>query len=746
MNELIGNMTRREALEYKRQLLERKRELLLQQQPDQYDNNYYGNEPAIGWGLRALQSFALTPEGKKKILSQYLDDGEEIVWLKDMKQLGIRDKQGDLRLTDPSGWGDIIGDIADLVGYLPEVVYGTAGGLMGAGGGSIAMPGVGTVAGMIAGAGGGAMLGRATQTSVADMFGAQEKPPGFGALGAAFSRGALGEAMGQVGARAVGFGLQQAVKPFAKWFGKMGVSGENQAIRQAAKELGIPVNLLPASALTESNMLRRGEQYVRQGVLTTDIIKEHIDEPFNRALLKSFGELRESIRGLPIHQGEPWLYHPNFPLRAGIDLGDFEDAVVRQVVDSREATGHFIDVAYKELTKLVPESTPVEMPNTAAFLGKWTSGLAEFPSLRTGQLKNVDALAEAVKQVKDLGQMKRLKQLVGQLAYDEDTYGKMGDALYANIMSDFEYNFSEAALPGLLAKVLPEKIAEQRGSEAIFRWKRYLGLAKRNYALDKSKAVRQVFGKDKTPDLALLDDMAVKVARCKSRRAIQAFKQRIRAVDTPEGIPSDPKGEFLWDQMKQLLLDRIIVESLSDPAALMPGANVGQLHMSGRNFYNRLFGPQGLGEDIVEEIYGAAASKKLKNIATVLLDGTVAQRMFANYSSSGVWFEMQEMLTSGFWSKAKAIPARFAIAKNIGLPQAEHKSMLGREYLTEGKVPSVEHLVEWMRYKLSHPVDLPMVRHVGLWSPVRKAARQTVAQVIGREETPQVAPRGVPQY
>ena len=124
--------------------------------------------------------------------------------------------------------------------------------------------------------------------------------------------------------------------------------------------------------------------------------------------------------------------------------------------------------------------------------------------------------------------------------------------------------------------------------------------------------------------------------------------------------------------MQQLHLDKIIAESTEHPD---------KLNVAGKTFYNKLFGPGGLGEDVVAVIYGPRVAADLKKMSRLLIDGNVSEQFFGNYSKSGVRNEIAQSLSN---------PATLFL--NWGaqaLVRQPFKSPMGREFLSEGMTPDV---------------------------------------------------------
>jgi len=125
-------------------------------------------EPALGFGDRALYSFARGDKAKRTLLSK-LAPGGTVVNLGD-GNLGVRDSTGTIRPVDPSTveWADL----ADIVGDIPTIAGGTIGGIMGVGAGAASGPGA--IATGAVGAASGSAIGEVVRQAASNALGSGE--------------------------------------------------------------------------------------------------------------------------------------------------------------------------------------------------------------------------------------------------------------------------------------------------------------------------------------------------------------------------------------------------------------------------------------------------------------------------------------------------------------------------------------------------------------------------------------------
>ena len=625
-------------------------------------------EADISWWDRAKASLGSTPEAQIAILKSQLPSEYEVTRLPKEKggDVAIRDPAGTWRrLDDPDqiNWGDL----ADWVGELPEIVGATVGGTKGFLAGlalgapltPLGMATTGLAVGATTAAAGGA-TGDAVRQGLAQYFG-RERPISGEEITAAGGRSAAGGAVGgapPVAAQAAlrpGGALLRPTPAGARWFDR-GWGSETAAKRrpeaeQISRELGIAPTDLPPSVRSESKLVQGVEQFLKESPYSAEFMEQEVTQPFVTGITKALGRTRKKIGGADTGTAA----------RSDIDIGDFEKGLVQSVEQSRKQAGKLMDKAFGTATKLVPDNRRVQMLNLPAYLDEIgiTRRLGEegkFDLLRGAADEPLNALRAAVDEVHNFGDLKELKRLI-QLRYSQDAFGNQGRVVYRKLMQDLEHNFD----------------LQSRGGEAATEFKRYLSLAEKNINLNESSAVRKIFGRNPfTVDLEKIDDVANKVFRTKSKVAIQRFKERIGAVGTDEGLEPTTMGDLVWRQMQQLHLDKIIAEATEHPD---------KLNIAGKTFYNKLFGPSGLGEDVVAGIYGPRVTAELKKMSRLLIDGNVSEQFFKNYSNTGIRNEMSESLKN---------PVAFLLSwgKNI-LARQPWKTPMRREFLSEGMTPDV---------------------------------------------------------
>ena len=629
---------------------------------------------------RLGMSFIREPKAQHRFLSGRLKPGEELVDFGG--EFGVRTAT-DIKPVDPGGFriSDIPGDVADIIGYLPELVGSIAGGL---GGGLAGVPGgpPGILASSVLGSAAGGVAGEQARQGVAGYIAGEEQS--MGKLARAAVESGIGEGAGRgvamLGSKAIG----QVLKPLARSFKRSANVPELQATREAAKAIGINPKTLPVSAQTSSPFARQVEQYTRESPITGAFVEREIDKPGKQELLKSLGRIRHSIGGVPKPAGErikPRIeLTGEFPLLSGIDANVFEKALTGSVESARKAAKKVIDKAYARFEEVGMFDMPVEMAKTKVLLDDMLGGLKKFPELEIGSIANISKLRQSLNRVETVADFKQFKEIVGKLIFDRDTYGNQGRSIFRSIMSDWDDIakqidvVSKGEFVGKGRKPTPEAAGAFRSARGFFA---------DDVKLNESKLVRKIFGVEKDVDLELIDDATTKVFRSKSKQAIKSFFRRIGAEETPMGIPATRQGKAVKEMMKQLYLDTVIRETSTMP---------GELSVRAKGFHDAFFGAKGLGESTTNLIYGAQDTKLLKNFAQVLLDENVAKRLFANYPRTDIRAEtgrhLQFLNPWKLMNNILSTIEKKALAKQFVRPQGE-EAFLGREFFTEGKMPDV---------------------------------------------------------
>lgn len=622
---------------------------------------FEGGEADISWWDRAKASLGSKPEDQIAILKKNLPSDYDVTQLP--KNLG-----GDIAIKDPAGtWRRLDdpeqinwGDLADWVGELPEVIGSgvagakgfIAGATLGAPLSPLGMAATALTLGGTAAASGGAS-GDALRQGLARYYG-RERPISGEEITAAGGRSAQAGIAGGTPAAATQTALRPVgalLRPKVARGGSAIAAKRRPEAEQISRELGIAPADLPPSVRSESKLVQGVEQFLKESPYSADFMEKEVTQPFVSGITKAMGRTRQKIGGADAATA----------VRSEIDIADFESGLVQSVEQSRKQAGQLMDKAFNAATKAVPDNRRVQMVNLPAYLDEIgiTRRLGEegkFDLLRGASDEPLNALRVAVEEVHNFGDLKELKRLI-QLRYSQNAFGNQGKNVYRNLMQDLEHNFD----------------LQSRGGEAAADFKRYLSLAQKNIDLNDSAAVKRIFGRNPaTVDLEKIDDAANKVFRTKSKVAIQRFKERIGAVGTDEGLEPTQLGDLVWRQMQQLHLDKIIAESTDHPD---------KLNVAGKTFYNKLFGPGGLGEDVVAVIYGPRVAADLKKMSRLLIDGNVSEQFFGNYSKSGVRNEIAQSLSN---------PATLFL--NWGaqaLVRQPFKSPMGREFLSEGMTPDV---------------------------------------------------------
>ena len=611
-----------------------------------------------------------------------------------------------MRLVDPSSL-ELADVFADPVGDIPEIATATAAGTATA---MATLPAGPVVAGpstVIAG-GAGSALGRTMRQTIANMLGANENY-GTGSQ-QAFLEGVYGEMM-PAGGMAALRGLQRGVvNPVAKWFRRLGAETDPVA-KGLASDLGIPESTLKPGMITESPYVRFGEARLSQHPVTADMYTKEIDRPFIQALHGALSNIRKSfgmgLRKTKKNLGLEW------PIKSNIDIDRFSGNLVRQVEGTRALTKDLADVAWDEFVASAPRGgqTPVIMTNLLNYISTYGQKALKFPKAQKGVLKNLIDLGDDVKNIDNLTDLDDFRSILGEQIYEKDMYGRHGPRLYRAVMDDLDDNIAQWGA----------------ASES---YQLYRNLWRRQHVLNDSKLVKKIFGRGMDIDMELLDDAAVKVFRSGSKEGIRRFKQAIGA-DTffPEQAKTmhHLRGQFVWDQMKQLFMDKVLLESFTEATA---GRGLG---FSGSIFSKKLF--RDIGENNLNELFGREATQQLKKLGHLLNIEGVAERMYGNFSNTAMHNDLSGLyaiLTPYQWVKnVSQLKGERVIGKQLIKTQKEG-ALFGREYFTEGRAPNLA--AKAHDYASTRPFE-NLLKRLGFRGPqlrtIIRALSQTTTHLSG---------------
>lgn len=628
------------------------------------------NQAGVDFITRLAASFAVSEGGRRQIIESRLPPDHTVV---DTEEgMGVMGPEGYVRLVDPSQLE--FSDYADWAGELPEMFGGTFGAHLGIRSGAgtgifapIATPVLGVTA-----AGAGSSLGRQARLMLAQMLGSKETESG---AGSAFLEGGLGEMIPQalgVGGKVI---EKTVLTPVAKTLKKMGAgkqAGKDvvEATKLMAEELGIPVESLTPGMKTELPLVHFASARAEGHPVTARMWTTEIDRPWIEALHEAFGRIRNGfsvgLRNDKRHMGLDW------PIKSSIDAERFAGNLVRQAEGTRSLTKELADQAWEQFVGYAPQgmNTPVTPTRMISYLNKLASRGAKFKATQKGVLKNVSDLLEDAKRVETLQDLDDLRSIIGEQIYEKGMYDRHGPAVYSEIMNDMDDVIAEWG-PSL-------------GSES---YQLYRSLWRQQHKINNSRVVKKIFGSKMEIDTELLDDAAVKVFRSGSKEGIRRFKKMIGAdILVPEQATSihHVRGSYIFDQMKQLFMDRLMLESFTEATA---GRGLG---FSGSILQRKLF--REIGEDGLNNIFGEQSTRQLKLFTKLMENENVARSIYGNFSNTALHNEMSQalgILRPYEWVKAMArLKGEKMVAKSLVKQQAEAK-VLGQEFWTEGRVPDV---------------------------------------------------------
>jgi len=196
-------------------------------------------DDGAGFKVRTKASFSDTDAGYEDALMDHFGEGKVGSYVKDgEKQYVYMGEDGEWDHVDPDTleWADV----ADTVGYAPEVIAGTVGGTAGLLGGG--------VPGAVAGGSLGTVLGRAGKKKIGSLLGIDNEQAAvdeLGDLGESALYGGVGEGVGQLGSKAIA----KIANPFKHQYGL-----EQDRLEKIALDAG--VRLTPADTMGVNSLTR----------------------------------------------------------------------------------------------------------------------------------------------------------------------------------------------------------------------------------------------------------------------------------------------------------------------------------------------------------------------------------------------------------------------------------------------------------------------------------------------------------
>ena len=621
------------------------------------------NESPVGFGTRAAASF-LRGDQRDRYLQRNLPEGYTL----DEGGQTATGPQGRTHPIDPSGFD--IGDFADVVGDVPEIGLGAFGGTTGTLAGLPAGGPIGGAAMGMMGAATGSATGSAIRQGIGQMI--EPAPFDYGSVGDAALEGGAGEGVGPVAAKVGAEGLGLGLRGLRRMTGGHQVSDIGQQAVTDAQRLGIPEHQLPIGTTTDSRLTLGLDSMLRRSPITGRMFDEG-----NQALHTS---MKEGLHGVRRRGGGDIA--DNAVLESGIEPAIIRDGLIVNHAQQTRAIDQALDVAHEQFTNAVGRPlNQIQIPTPAleAIRDEAARDLASQPAL--SQLPEFGAMKRffAGAQFDNLDQVMDLRRIAGQMIENPST-ADTGRRLYAAVLDDLEH--------GLLSE-----LSLLKGSTAVTSYKKMLNTARRQFEVGQSTLVKRLFPNGE-PNVFVLAEVAERISGSgvgvddikllKERLGLGAQGQtgidmanRLKVGRERVPLPKTEKGEFLFDQIKQLYLDNLLARHAT--------GDTGELKTAGRQFYNTLFGtPKAMSVSL--EIFGDA-TEDVRAFANLLRDVGVSERFFAG-SPTAPLTEMRELISV---PGAVGAASRIGVARQFVSPHLGGEgAMVGREFFQRGELPDLQ--------------------------------------------------------
>lgn len=529
-------------------------------------------------------SFARTPEGKQKILDK-------------------RGETGVLRNAP----GFSIEDVADYVGDVPEMVGGFAGTLGGAGWASIPLGGLGAAAGDM------------SRQAVGMGLGSEEDPDAMSTLGA-MAWGAGGEGVSRI----LGTLGKLVLRPHAGKITQRTADLINSGTKLDA-ELGTNlVDTMPASARTESPLLRDLESRVAGSPERGDAWRANVREPFREQRNQAFDTLSDRVTG-----------------GRKVDRTDLSSAVVEAMeatnAQRREAIGQVFDDARNALPEGMMNESQVRASNSLQALrdvaGKSGAGSLEGMNLAEPLRNRLAAFERDFQGLSTLQQMDDYRKLLGEILDSQGSREELANVgldrhmrrLYGALKEDFREGIADgfaqrglnpespmmnvpASIRELLETGSQEALDKRDAAEAMFQqW----------LDLDTPSLMRVL--RDPT-NLESISSMLT--GRNKSVGRIRQFKAKLGA-EAPGELPASEEGMEVWRAVQADVFAQIKDAALSSNTDIINAP-----HLSGKKLQDQIARLGGPDNRILREILGDGAVDTLEELATFMRQSDVSERTF----------------------------------------------------------------------------------------------------------------------
>lgn len=544
---------------------------------------------------RMKAGFASDPLSEAQI---YQEQGIPASVTPDGKTVTYKTPQGQA-LVDPEGF-DFPGDVADMAGEAPATILSILGGL--AGGGPIS-GGAGAVAG--------GMAGDAIRQKIAQQFGSK-RDYDLGQTAIEGGTSLLGEAGGAVASKALKGPIRESMN--APGFQKL-----SEDIRRFDIDQGTNLgDTAPIEGTVSGDALPAFAQRLRE------------DDQYGGVIRDSDVRFREEVSSAMDKIGQ-WLpgEGPTAARRSREETGNLLRDAVTATQKQRQGTRTGL---YEEFEDIIDPTVLPDMTATRDAIGEIMNSniMKRQKSGTTGRA----ALESALEEASTIDNYTTL-QVVRQGIFDEANMAKsdptkmskgvegLFQKLYAALKVD-ENAFLEAG------GGTGNELARQRGGDAM----RY---AAEMFSADESRFVRRILGNDEK--VSNIPDMLRKATpeEVKAlRKVVGMGSTDIMQEGAQEGaLEATSEGAEAWAALQLEVFKDLRQASHTTPGQLrqrMVGPERGGPELiSGKKLMNAL---DAFNEGALEEIFGPAVTRDLKEFASIIQDVTITESALANFSGS----------------------------------------------------------------------------------------------------------------
>ena len=586
----------------------------------------------VGFMARLGSGFGKTPEEQRNILRSMGHDAE------------VRNGRVFVngRPVDPEGFE--AGDIADVVGEVPEIVGGAAGGI----GGAVVSPPAPLVGGM-GGATLGGTAGSLVRQGIAAQLGSQETPSVKEAAKVGAIEGTIGEPLG-----AFGGGLfKRAFGTFSKGARTGGAEGIESMADLLDESQQLKKSLPPAS-LSSDPRVGAIQNFVQEAPTTARRAEEQMTRPFEEQKGRVLGDLQEEV-GPSVSRGE-----------VGVELPGARKAAQKE-------QDKVVDTAFDKLEEVWPHDVPPDMKNFKGAINEALdrrafSELSGGPGSGETLIDNLLAWGEFADQVKTFKGLRGFKTRL-QDAVQKEELGSLGNMLEGALFDDLRAmreltTDSVSQIGGQFGGPrIPQTLLDRTSQEAGEAFDEAMSLSKEQFDIADSPTVKGIFDLREGENVGRVVEL---VFRKNNPAGAKRFLQSVNGI-TEKGFEATEEGLVKRNQVARVWLDDVVEKSADD--------RTGQL--SGIRFLKNIFGASGPGRETLELMFDGDTLRRMELFGTFLKESDVGERSFSAVSQSGVRAE----LIAAFYNPVRYATVIAPLEATLGRVVTSGK---GKKFLLEG--------------------------------------------------------------